>query len=365
MLSKLPKPKLAWFLMTGLVLTLVAAACSSQPAPAPAPAPAAPAIDADALRALVQDAVKDAVPEPVQTSSNALSAGEIEQIVAKALEAQAMEGSEGSKKELIRFHDGQWQSLWINNAIAMHITENGYGYPVDSIEGTSVTMQVALPRGDLDVNMEMWRANIIDWVNEQVSERTIVDLGQIFETSTQGWYVPTYMIEGDAERGIDAVAPDLKTVADLVKYKDLFADPEDSSKGLLVNCIIGWNCQKINRIKLNTYGLDTDYNIIEPGAAAGIDAAIASAYNNGEAVLSYYWEPTWLLGAYKMTLLEEPAYSDECNAAIQAAMPDFTDESVADQACAYEVFDVHKFVSTDLLQRAPDVAAFLKQAHTR
>ncbi len=200
--------------------------------------------------------------------------------------------------EVIRFHDGQWDSLWLNNAVAMYIIEHGYGYPVESVVGNRTSIRQGLPAGDLDVNMEMWRVNDKDWVEEQIALGTIIDLGQIYEQATQGWYVPTYMIEGDPDRGIEATAPELKTVFDLVQYKDLFKDPEDSSKGLLVNCIIGWRCQQINRIKLNTYTIQDDsalsdhFNVIEPGAAAGIDAAIRGAHEAGEPVLSYYWEPT-------------------------------------------------------------------------
>ena len=62
-----------------------------------------------------------------------------------------------------------------------------------------------------------------------------------------------------------------------------------------------------------------------------------------------------------MTLLEEPEFTADCNSSIQAAMADFSDDSVANEACAFETFDIHKFVSADLLQRAPEVAAFLNR----
>ena len=173
------------------------------------------------------------------------------------------------------------------------------------------------------------------------------------------------MIEGDPDRGIEATAPELKTVFDLVQYKDLFKDPEDSSKGLLVNCIIGWRCQQINRIKLNTYTIQDDsalsdhFNVIEPGAAAGIDAAIRGAHEAGEPVLSYYWEPTWLLGTYDMTLLEEPPNTEQCDAAIAEARENYHDDNVATEACGYENTDIHNFISSMLLQKAPEVVPFL------
>ena len=273
-------------------------------------------------------------------------------------------------KEVIKFHDGQWETVWLHNAIAMYITDKGYGYPVEELQGTTGTMLVALPEGDLDVNMEIWRQNIIDWYNENITAGKIVDLtgttnenvpngskGQILETSAQGFYVPTYMIEGDADRGIAAMAPDLKSISDLPKYKDLFKDPEDPSKGIMVNCIIGWACQKIVRAKWSAYGLYDDYNVMEPGAAGAIDANIKGAYDAGEPVLSYYWEPTQLIDALDMTRLVEPVWNQECQTALDAAVADEPFESTI--GCAFPESDVHTGVHSSLVGRAPEVVEFL------
>ena len=124
------------------------------------------------------------------------------------------------KGEII-FHNGGWGSHYINNAVAMYILETGYGYPVkEVVTGTNI-MKVTLPEGDVHVNMELWRVNIPDWYDEFVVEAgTVVDLagttdpsirldegakGQIISFGGQGTYVPTYVIEGDAERGIEAI----------------------------------------------------------------------------------------------------------------------------------------------------------------
>ena len=75
----------------------------------------------------------------------------------------------GDDKEVVKFYDGQWETLWEHNAIAMYITENGYGYPVEQVSGTTGTMKVALPQGDLHVNMELWQNNVVDWYQENVA----------------------------------------------------------------------------------------------------------------------------------------------------------------------------------------------------
>ena len=263
-------------------------------------------------------------------------------------------------KEVVKFHDGQWETLWEHNAIAMYITQNGYGYPVEQITGTTGTMKVALPAGDLDVAMEMWRQNQNDWYNENTASGKVVDLGgsgdnlatgavgQSLETSLQGIYVPTYMIDQN---------PGLKSVLDLPNFVELFQDPENSSMGVVTNCIIGWQCQKVIRAKWFAYGLNDTVNLIEPGGAGAIDANIIGAMTAGEPVVSYYWEPTKLISQYDMTLLDEPAWTAECQAAIDAAIEEEPYESTI--GCAFPASDVHTGVSSAFAARAPEVTAFL------
>jgi glycine betaine/proline transport system substrate-binding protein len=266
-----------------------------------------------------------------------------------------------AKKKPIKLADVQWQSLWINNAIARFIIEKGYGYPVETVEMTTPIMQQALVKGDVDVTTELWPANIMDWYTDATKTGKISDLGVNMERAQQGWYVPRYMIEGDAKRNIKATAPDLKKVQDLKKYKGLFKDPEDPNKGVLISCITGWNCAVVNRVKLQAYGLADDYNVIEPGASAALDAAIAGAYKKGVPFLAYYWEPTWLVGTYDMVMLEEPPFSKECEAqatkVMDKKMP--LSQVTAVGGCAFEKEVVKKVANPSLKSRAPEVVEFL------
>ncbi len=267
-----------------------------------------------------------------------------------------------TEKRAIRFADTQFQTLWVNNAIAGFVIEHGYGYPVETIEVSTPVYQQSLASGELDVMMELWRMNIIDWYNEVTESGQVIDLGETFERSTQGFYVPRYVIEGDPERGIEPMAPELRSVFDLPEYIGLFQDPEDPSKGRLINCITGWQCAKINRIKLHAYGLVEYYNSMEPGAAAALDAAIAGAYVKGEPILAYYWEPTWLLGTYDMVQLEEPEWTPECEAETQRALTGEIEEDEVSEAagCAYQTLGIHKGVHGGLAEEAPELVEFFE-----
>ena len=322
MRSKLAVPRMFGLLagIVGLTVLLVAG-CSSDPTATPVPTNA-----------------------PVPTAT------------AEMMEPTAAAGP----KEAIKWYSSNWSTIELNNYVATYIVENGYEYPVDLVTGVTGTMKVAFPIGEMEVNMEMWRINIPDWYEEHIAAGSIVDLagtadnlpsgskGQSLAKGGQGFYVPTYVIEAN---------PGLVSVSDLPDYVELFTDPEDPSKGVIYNCIIGWECQKINRAKWYAYGLFDTYNMAEPGSAGALDASIVGAYEAGEPVLSYYWEPTTIVNLRDMTRLEEPAWTPECQAALDAAVESSPYQSTI--GCGYPFGDVHVGVHSSLVERAPDVTEFL------
>ena len=382
MLGKVSKTKFLGLFVVMVALAIAAVACGEEePTARPTAAPTATEammMEPTATEAMMMEptATEAMMMEPTATEAMMMEPTATEAMMmeptateAMMMEPTATEAMMMMEKEVIKFHDGQWGSLWAHNAVAMYIVEVGYGYPVEEVQGTTGTMQVTLPEGDVHVNMELWRANVLEWYRGEIEKGTVMDLagtvdnvgngapGQILEVSRQGFYVPTYVIEGDAERGIEASAPNLQSVDDLPQYADVFADPSDPGKGAVLNCIIGWSCQKINRAKWHAYGLYDTYNVIEPGGSAALKAGIVSAYEAGDPVLAYYWEPTDVVDQYDLTLLGEPEYNADCHEQIQAAIAEEPYES--EVGCAYEALDVHSAIHAGLAERAPEVVEFL------
>ena len=123
-----------------------------------------------------------------------------------------------------------------------------------------------------------------------------------------GWYVPRYVIEGDAARGIEAVAPDLKTYADLNKYGHLFTTPETAPKGRLVACpVAAWQCMDKERAA----GLGVDYVAVELGSETAHWSELDSAYSRGEPILAYAWEPHWVHAKYDLVEIGLPPHTDD------------------------------------------------------
>ena len=135
------------------------------------------------------------------------------------------------KKDTLVLADAQWESIQFHNSVAKIFIEEGFGYKTDIISGTTPVTFTGLVNGDIDIYMEAWVQNIVDVYEPAIENGDIIEVSTNFDDNRQGLYVPTYVIEGDPERGIEPMAPDLKTVKDLPKYKELFKDEEDPSKG--------------------------------------------------------------------------------------------------------------------------------------
>ena len=168
------------------------------------------------------------------------------------------------------FADAGWDSIQFHNAVMMFIAENAYGMKTEQISGSTAVTYEAMKSGDITVYSEVWTDNIASY-DEDVESGSILEMGINFDDDMQGLYVPRYVIEGDAERGIEPMAPGLKTVEDLKNYADVFADPDDSSKGRILGAISGWAIDDVMRAKYEYYGLDEMYNYVDPGS----DAALA------------------------------------------------------------------------------------------
>lgn len=208
------------------------------------------------------------------------------------------------------FGDAGWDSMKFHNAVAMYIAKTAYDMDTEETSGSTAVTYGALKTGDIDVYMETWTDSIATY-SDDVTNGDVIELGVNYDDNIQGLYVPRYVIEGDETRGIAALAPDLKTVEDLKKYSNIFTDPDDTSKGRIYGAISGWAVDEIMRKKFEFYELDETYNYMDPGSDAALSAAIAGAYEKGEAIVTYYWEPAWITGKYDLVLLEDKPYQEE------------------------------------------------------
>jgi glycine betaine/proline transport system substrate-binding protein len=257
----------------------------------------------------------------------------------------------------IRFAGNDWASNSFHVAVASHILTKGFGCTVTSVPGTTQPLLNALAKGDVDVNMELWKDNNIEiWEKMEKSGRVLETKGVSIQGAVQAWWVPRYLVEGDVKRGIEAKASGLRTIADLPKYKALFTDPEQPSKGRFYNCKLGWNCEQVNTRKLEAYGLLEHFTNFRAGSGAALDAAIDSAYKRGGPIVFYYWGPTWVLGKYDLVRLEEPAYDKVIWETLDKAK-----SGAGLKATAYPAIRVSIAVNKAFAEAAPSIIRFFNR----
>lgn len=211
-----------------------------------------------------------------------------------------------------------WESGAFTTEILRVIAEHGYGYATDTLPGSTVSMEVALARNDLQVIAEEWAGRSPAWVKAEQAGQVFA-LGDTVKNAEEGWWVPTYVIKGDPARGLKPLAPELRSVDDLKRYPQVFRDPESPDKGRFLNSPSGWTSETVNSQKLKAYGLDGLYNNFRSGSGAALDAEIASSIRRGQPVLFYYWSPSPLIGRYDLVRLAEPAYDAKAWATLMDA----------------------------------------------
>ena len=247
-----------------------------------------------------------------------------------------------------------WDSVSFHNEVARFILEKGYGCETDVIPGSTIPITQGAVRGDIDIVMEIWENSQPQvWV-DGLKAGKVKEVGVSFPDAVQNWYVPKYLVEGEG-----APAKDLKKVSDLPKYKDLFKDPEEPSRGRFYNCVAGWACEIINTKKLSAYKLDSDFVNFRPGTGAALAAVIEGAIKQKKPILFYYWGPTWLMGKIggDVVALQEPSYDVK----IWKALNDAKTEQDVKQATAFPAVTVHIGANSAFIAQAPKLLAFLSR----
>ena len=256
--------------------------------------------------------------------------------------------------EPIRFADLSWESAAFSTYVLKAILEKGYGCTVEVVPGSSAALEVALTQNDVQVLAELWDGRT-EIINKGIESGQVLVVGDtLIGGAEQGWYVPTYVIEGDESRDVAALAPQLKRAAQLSEYRHVFQSPTQTAVGRFYNCPTGWVCETTNTGMLQVLGLDTAYENFRAGTGAALDAAISSAYERREPILFYYWQPAGLMAKHNFTRLEQSPFKASCWEAIVAQ---------TDQACKTDflVSSLRIAVSAPFAERHPDLLAFFEK----
>ncbi|QPT39032.1 Glycine betaine-binding periplasmic protein precursor [Oligella ureolytica] len=201
----------------------------------------------------------------------------------------------------INFGGMSWESNLVLTDVQRFILEHGYGCQTDVLPTETIPALAALERGDLDVNTEIWLNSMGSIWDDAEKRGRVIRSTHLFQGG-EGWFIPKYVQER---------FPDLKSVADLPKYKDEFQDPESPDKGRFYGCPAGWSCEILSTNLFKAYHLGDSFVYYQPGTGAAQKAAIMSEYRRQNNIVFYYWLPTPLVGSLDLVRLELPEYDEE------------------------------------------------------
>ena len=247
----------------------------------------------------------------------------------------------------VMFADLSWDSIQFHNRVIAILLEKGWGYKAEYTFSETMPGYLGLERGDIDIIMEVWTDAQKEWWEKVQKNGKVYNAGSVFPNAVSGWYVPRYVIEGDAARNIEPVAPGLKSVEDLRKYRELFKHRENPKMARFYNAPTGWSAHTINLNKIKAYGLKDIIEPFDPGSATALATAIKAAFDRGIPVIAYYWEPTPLLGMLDMVRIEEPPHDPE--------------KWTENNGCASPAYFVAKAINCKWLDANPDVLGVIER----
>ncbi len=216
------------------------------------------------------------------------------------------------EKGTVYLVDQDWDGQLVTTAVAQILLEDELGYTVETkfAPADSAPLFIGLESGEFHFVCCNWPSYSAELLNQYVNvdNPPVERVGAVGITGETGWYVPSYVIHGDAERGIEAVAPNLRTVSDLNQYKDVFATSDTGDSGRLLEFTAAWDTKPEER--LEAFG--ADFQVVFAGSEGAALPEIDAAFTRGEPILTYLWEPHWAHAKYNLVQIEMPAYTSDC-----------------------------------------------------
>ena len=243
--------------------------------------------------------------------------------------------------------DQDWNGQLVVTAVAQILLEQEMGHTVATkfAPADSAPLFLGLENGDFHFVCCNWPSYSADLLTEYVDadEATVDRMGPVGITGTGGWYVPSYVINGDPDRGIEAVAPDLQTVDDMNQYKSVFATSDTGTSGRLLEFTPAWDTRPEER--LEAFGVD--FQVVFAGSEGAALAELDAAFQRGDPIMTYLWEPHWAHAKYNLIQIEMPEWTTDC-------YPD--GESFN---CGYPPDPVAKLIWPGLQEEFPEAYQFL------
>ena len=260
---------------------------------------------------------------------------------------QSASQAESTKGKIVLV-EMNWISQVINSKVAEILLREEMGYDVEAQLIDYVMGFISLARGDADVLMEIWDLTAQPYYEDAVEEGKMV-LSPMGMLGYEGWYVPSYVIHGDPERGIEPSCPGLPDWRALNDCAEIFATAETEPKGRYLSGDTSWAELYGDPPRIKNLGLN--YEMRFAGSEAALVAEIVSAYERGEPILALMWDPHYLMYNLDLIKVEFPPYTEECWGTTYA--------------CAWKDMIMYNGMNGDAAKQYPEVWEFVQNYHMK
>lgn len=145
--------------------------------------------------------------------------------------------------------------------------------------------QEVITVGGADVIMDLWQSEYESGYGVAKRREDIGDRGRLYDDGRAGWFVPAYVVD---------THPDTASIETLANAARVFG-------ATFISCPTAWPCDTFNNVKLDAYGLSGNFQVETPVTVADLAQRPKTAFENHEAVIAYYHEPSPPLFCYVRT----------------------------------------------------------------
>lgn len=203
-----------------------------------------------------------------------------------------------------------WTNQLVNTELARRILA-AMGADVTTQTLDASTVFAGMAKSDNMVDMEVWSPTAQNFYDEYVTkQKSVAIVGGTGYVTEEGWYVPTYVIKGDPERGIKPTCPGLPDYRAINECAAVFATPSSDGQARYVAGDPAWEPLYGDTERIKNLGVNVKHEYA--GSEASLVAEWKRALDRGEPMIGLMWSPHMVTTKYDLTLIEMPPYTPEC-----------------------------------------------------
>jgi glycine betaine/proline transport system substrate-binding protein len=235
-----------------------------------------------------------------------------------------------------------WASASVVTNVAKFVMEQGYGCNVAVIPSDTVPAVTSVAEnGEPDILTEFWLNSAGEVYNELEQQGKVVRLGEVLKPGgVEGWWIPTALVKKH---------PELATIEGIMENPELVDNRFN-------NCPDGWGCRVVSDNLIRALDLESSgIEVFNHGSGETLASSMASAVQDGEPWLGYYWGPTVPMGKYDMTRVKIGEYDEKIHENNQNQNADNPGVS------EFPAAPVLTSVTADFKEREPEVTEMLSK----